>query len=164
MAAVTWCDGLGNCNGQAVSAANSLVGSQQFDLVGAGGVLALSSGSYVVGNPSWDNGTVADAGAVTWCSGSGGCVGPVTTANSLVGSSENDQISYYEDQFGQAARGLQALDNGSYVVRSSYWDNGAAANAGAVTWCNGTGTCNGKVVGSENSLVGSQTNETLGVN
>ena len=27
---------------------------------------ALTNGNYVVGSPYWDNGAVADAGAVTW--------------------------------------------------------------------------------------------------
>ena len=42
----------------AVSAANSLVGTTAFDLVGRSGVTALTNGNYVVGSPFWDNGAV----------------------------------------------------------------------------------------------------------
>ena len=52
-----------------------------------------------------------------------------------------------------------ALSNGNYVVRSAYWDNGAATNAGAVTWGSGTTGVSG-VVSSSNSLVGSTSNDS----
>ena len=47
------------------------------------------------------------------------------------------------------------LANGNYVVRSPYWDNGAAADAGAVTWGDGTSGVTG-AVSAANSLVGSR--------
>ena len=159
---VTWCDGAGSCNGQVVSAANSLVGSQAGDVVGSERVIVLSNGSYVVGSPYWDNGTVQNAGAVTWCSGSGGCIGQVTMANSLVGSQTEDRVGYFEDEWGLGDGGLWLLDNGSYLVRSSYWDNDTEADAGAVTWCSSAGSCNGQVVSAENSLVGTISDEKLG--
>ena len=61
-----------------------------------GGVTALSSGHYVVTSPGWDNpsGPVEDVGAVTWCDGAGGCTGPVTTTNSLVGGTANDVVGW----------------------------------------------------------------------
>ena len=163
--AVTWCDNLGSCNGQAVSAANSLVGSQQYDMAGYGGVVAFNNGSYVVDSPDWNNGAAGDAGAVTWCDGSGGCNGQaISTANSLVGSSSGDLIGNYREPGGnQLLLGLEVLDNGSYVVRSSYWQNGAAGDAGAVTWCDGSGGCNGQAVSVANSLVGTDSDEELGI-
>ena len=65
---------------------NSLVGSQANDLVGWGYVTALSNGNYVVSSHYWNNGTIADAGAVTWGDGTSGVTGTVTVTNSLVGS------------------------------------------------------------------------------
>jgi hypothetical protein len=53
----------------------------------------------------------------------------VSTANSLVGSSANDNVGF---------GGITALTNGNYLVRSSNWDNGAAVNSGSVTFCNGS--------------------------
>lgn len=47
-----------------------------------------SFGNYVVASADWDNGAVIDAGAVTFASGSTGISGPVSPANSLVGSAE----------------------------------------------------------------------------
>ncbi len=44
-----------------------------------------------------------------------------------------------------ALYGVTALSNGNYVVRSPYWDNGAATDAGAVTWGSGTTGCTGAV-------------------
>ena len=73
--------------------------------------------------PYWDNGAATDAGAVTWGSGTAGVSGVVSAANSLVGSTANDQVGY---------GGVTALSNGNYVVRSPAWDNGAATDAGAV--------------------------------
>ena len=77
--------GRGGLSG-AVSAANSLVGSTANDQVGFWGVTALSNGNYVVSSPDWDNGAIADAGAVTWGNGTSGVTGAVSAANSLVGS------------------------------------------------------------------------------
>ena len=55
-----------------VTVANSLVGSTANDQVGSLGVTALNNGNYVVRSPNWDNGTVVNAGAVTWGSGTTG--------------------------------------------------------------------------------------------
>ena len=79
---------------------------------------ALSNGNYVVSSPNWTNGAAADAGAVTWGSGTAGVSGPVSAANSLVGSTAND---------GVGGDGVTALSNGNYVVSSPNWNNGAAA-------------------------------------
>ena len=149
--AVTWASGATGISG-AVSSANSLVGSTANDKVGSDGITELSNGNYVVSSKSWDNGTVVDAGAVTWASGATGISGAVSSANSLVGSTANDQVG---------SDGITALSNGNYVVRSSLWDNGAIADAGAVTWGNGAGGASG-AVSSANSLVGSTANDKVG--
>jgi len=83
--AVTWCSGSTGRTG-AVSAASSLIGSTANDVVGSNGVTALSNGNYVVCSPAWDNGTITNAGAATWCSGLTGRTGAVSAANSLVGA------------------------------------------------------------------------------
>jgi hypothetical protein len=51
--------------------------------------------------------------------------GEVSAANSLVGSTMNDQIGRYR---------VEPLANGNYVVRSPQWDHGSIVDAGAVTW------------------------------
>ena len=149
--AVTWGSGTTGVSG-VVSGSNSLVGSTSDDQVGYGGVVALSNGNYVVSSPYWDNGAATDAGAVTWGSGTTGVSGVVSSSNSLVGSTSDDQVGY---------GGVMALSNGNYVVRSYYWDNGAATDAGAVTWGSGTTGISG-VVSSSNSLVGSTSNDQVG--
>ncbi len=149
--AATWCSGTLGCAG-VVTTTNSLVGSHAGDNVGSTGIAALKNGNYVVDSGNWANGAVAKAGAATWCSGTLGCTGVVTTTNSLVGSQTNDQVSN-----GRAA----LLSDGNYVVDSGNWANGTAANAGAATWCSGTLGCTG-VVTTTNSLVGSQTNDSVG--
>ena len=58
-------DGLTGVSGT-VSAANSLVGASANDQEGVSGVYKLSNGNYMVPNPNWDNGLMADAGAMTW--------------------------------------------------------------------------------------------------
>ena len=150
--AMTWCSGISGCSGP-VTAANSLVGAQVDDQVGLYGVKALSNSNYVVSSPFWGNEAAANAGAVTWCSGTGGCSGSVTAANSLVGAHAGDEVS---------SGSVGALTNGNYVVMSPSWANGAVAAAGAVTWCSGISGCSGLVT-TTNSLVGTQTNDQVGL-
>jgi hypothetical protein len=149
--AVTWCSGVTGCTG-VVTTTNSLVGDTAGD--GAwGSVAALPNGNYVVLNPYWNNGAATQVGAITWCSGITGCTGVVTTANSLVGNTIDDQVGGY---------GVAVLSNGNYVVSSANWDNGAAADAGAVTWGNGATGITG-VVTITNSLVGGTAGDQVGL-
>lgn len=134
-----------------VSLANSLVGSQAQDQVGNPGVMALSNGNYVVRSTNWDNGSVINAGAATFRLGSSGVGAVVSTANSLLGSTAQDQVG------GSAV----ALSNGNYVIASALWDNGAVINAGAATFATGSGGISG-VISSANSLVGTQAEDQVG--
>ena len=162
--AVTWVNGTTGLSAT-VSPVNSLVGSQANDYVGISGgvnaVVALTNGNYVVGSGSWRSGSIGSVGAATWGNGTGGAsnggtgtltAGVVTSANSLIGSTAGDGI-------GQ--NGITALNNGNYVVSSVNWDNGAAVDAGAVTWGNGAlaGSRRVGVVSAANSLVGGTTSD-----
>jgi hypothetical protein len=102
----------------------------------------LTNGNYVAKSLSWDNGGLADAGAVTWCSGTAGCIGVISDANSFVGSTANDM-------FGM----VDPLANGHYVISNPLWDNGASVDVGAVTWGNGSAVITGTVT-AENSVIG----------
>ncbi len=134
-----------------ISAANiSLVGSTAGDQIGVG-LNAMINSNYVVRSPLWDNGSIVNAGAVTWGSGISGINGVVTRANSLVGSTANDNVGN---------SGVTALDNGKYVVRSSLWTTVTVSNAGAVTWGSGTSGISG-VVSAANSLVGSTASDSV---
>ena len=148
--AVTWGSGTTGVKGL-ISSTNSLVGSTSADSVGGGGVTALNNGNYVVDSPSWNNGSVAGTGAVTWGSGTTGVAGKVSSANSLVGSTEYDNVGY----------SVSALSNGNYVVDSPSWTNGSVAHVGAVTWGSGKTGVKG-VVSSVNSLVGSTSGDSVG--
>jgi hypothetical protein len=55
-------------------------------------VTALTNGNYVIASLSWDNGAIVAAGAVTWASGTIGGSGTVSAANSLGGSTFNDEV------------------------------------------------------------------------
>ncbi len=152
--AVTWGSGTNGVTGT-ISASNSLVGSKSNDNVGSGQfeIVTLSNGNYVVSSPNWDNGSVVDAGAVTWGDGTSGVVGEISASNSLVGSSAADNVGSYNR--------LYKLSNGNYVVISPLWDNGSVVDAGAVTWGNGmTGVVG--VVSASNSLVGSSAYDQIG--
>ena len=59
-------------NGALIS---TLTGSHAGDNIGSGGVTALSDGNFVVDSPAWTDGTAANAGAVTWGSGTAGVSG-----------------------------------------------------------------------------------------
>ena len=145
--AVTWCSGVTGCSG-AVTAANSVIGTLPNEYIGNGGITPLPNGDYVIGSGNWG---LLNAGAVTHASGTGGTVGPISAANSLVGSSAGDSVGYP----------VIVIPSGNYVVASSYWDNGPATNAGAITWCSGSTGCQG-AISPTNSLVGSTTGDRLG--
>jgi len=148
--AVTWADGDTGLTGT-ISIANSLVGTGAHSEVG-GMALALPGGDYLVVSPSWDNGASQDVGAVTRVAGNQVVTGTVSSANSLIGGAANNLVG---------AGNVTLLTNGNYVVKSPYWDNGAATDAGAVTWVDATQPLIG-VVSTTNSLVGDHTNDHVG--
>jgi hypothetical protein len=158
---VTFCGANGaGCVGQTVSASNSLVGNNgsisgaDGDQLSRSGIKVLPDGGYLV-NSSWlDVNTVDKAGAITHCPATG-CTGPVSLANSLMGS-------HVEDQIGEG--GIELFDNGAFVVSSPSWNNGATAKAGAATYCASATACENKVIGADNSLVGDAANEAVGTN
>lgn len=145
--AVTWANANTGISG-VVSTVNSLVGTSPDD--GVGFVSALANGNYVVRSRDWDNGGVADAGAVTWADGTIGRSGAVSVANSLIGTTAEDSVGV-----------VTALANGHYVVHARGWNNGSAEDAGAVTWANG-GTGLVGVVSPSNSLVGTTPFDEVG--
>jgi hypothetical protein len=140
-----------------VSQTNSLVGQTPGDEVGLF-VTRLSNGNYVVGSPNWSNGAATQAGAATFGDGTNGAVGVVSAANSLVGTSGGDEVGFF----------VVDLGNGNYVVQSPFWNNGAATQAGAVTFVNGTNgniaatASPGGTVSASNSLVGTNSNDQVG--
>ncbi|MDQ3799980.1 MAG: FG-GAP-like repeat-containing protein [Acidobacteriota bacterium] len=158
---VTFCNAATNsCAGQNVTASNSLVGTVGGDFVGTGGVTVLSSGNYVVSSPSWKKSSFA-AGAVTVCSGTNGCVGAVSTANSLTGSNYSELGG--GDSIGNS--GVFALPNNMYLVASSNWikPSPLTGGVGAVTLCDATtNNCTGQIVSGANSLTGSTANDNVG--
>ncbi len=152
--AATWVDGSTGITGD-VPTANSLLGSSTDDRVGEN-IVALSNGSYVVVSGYWDNGSIADAGAVTWC-GASGCSGTVSPSNSLVGTTEGDTIGIDESE-----NKVFALTNGNYVVLSPSWHNGSIEAAGAATFGDGATGLIG-VVSPTNSLVGTHPSDQIGL-
>src|SRR6185437_3660835 len=136
------------------SSTNDLVGSGNF-FNGNGGVTALANGDYVVDSSKWSS----YKGAVTWGNGMTGITGTVSSANSLIGSTNGTLTT--GDRIGLA--GVIALTNGNYVIDSYGWSGGAGNGKGAVTWGNG-GTGITGVVSSSNSLIGSSTADSVGAN
>jgi hypothetical protein len=136
---------------------NSLTGAIAGDSVGSGGIVALSNGNYVVSSPTWNNGDVQLAGAVTWVDGTAGLIDRVSAANSLVGTSFLDLVGS-----GYDLRPIVALSNGNYVVASPFWTNGAIRSVGAATWGDGSKGISGAVSAS-NSLVGSVELDYVGI-
>ena len=139
-------------DGETNALISKLTGSTASDNVGLNGILVLPNGRFLVISANWSNGSSANAGAVTGCSIETGCDGSVSAANSLVGSRGDDRI---------ASNGITVLANGSYIVRSSYWDNGKYVDAGAVTWCSSEAGC-ADSVSVANSLVGGRAGDHAG--
>jgi hypothetical protein len=146
--AFMWADGNVGSVG-VVSTTNSLISSSTGDALSAG-VIPLANGNYVVVSPYWSNG-VATVGAVTWRDGSHASGDVISAANSLVGSTADDNVGY-----------VVALSNGNYVVATPGWDNGDIINAGAVTWGDGTQGVAGPIT-ALNSLVGTSPYDSIGL-
>ncbi|MBK7949086.1 MAG: hypothetical protein IPK00_10155 [Deltaproteobacteria bacterium] len=81
----------------------------------------------------------------------------LTRIATLTGATTGDQVGFA----GASGDGVVVLPSGSYLVKSSGWDNGAATNAGALTYCDGTTGCDG-VFRRHNSLVGSTASDGVG--
>jgi trimeric autotransporter adhesin len=146
----TWADGTTGSPG-IVTAANSIVGSHAMDLVGGSDVKPLANGNYILTDRLWDNGSVANAGAVTWARGDGTTSGVVGPGISIVGSSLDDRVG----------ETVELLNNGNYVIDSASWDGPAGPDLGAVTWGNGTGGTPG-AVSAGNSLIGTIAGDAIG--
>jgi hypothetical protein len=140
--AATWWNGASALVGE-ISALNSLVGEKQYDRVGRCCVQILKNGNYVLPNPSWNG----SRGAVTWGNVNEGVRGVVSSENSLIGSSAEDEVGYR----------IRLLDNGNYLVATPTWHN----YTGAVTWGNGLTGVSG-IVAPENSLTGSSPFDCVG--
>jgi hypothetical protein len=134
-----------------VSTSNSLTGSVVGDHLSSRGIYALTNGNYVIDSDEWNNGPHTNVGAVTWASGTAALSGSISAANSLVGSSDGDEVGN---------PGVFPLANGNYVVSSIRW-NGTAPMAGAATWGDGLHGVSG-AVSAANSLVGGIDNDMLG--
>ncbi|MBP7624999.1 MAG: hypothetical protein KA763_13610, partial [Xanthomonadales bacterium] len=147
--AMTWGDANGGTIG-IVGPSNSIVGTTQDERVGEI-FLTLSNGNYLVATRNWDNGVVIDAGAVRWGNGNGGSVGAISPGNAIVGTSAGDftQPSFIE------------VGNGNYLVLTPSWNNGAATDAGAATWGDGSIGSSGPI-GAGVSLVGVRTGDNVG--
>ena len=112
---VTWGSGLGGTVG-AISITNSLVGSKTGNQVG--NITGLPNGNYVVTSPLWDNSAATNAGAVTFGNGLGGTTGSVTSLNSMVGISKEDQVGS-----GGIIPLLAGNLNGCFIISSPAWLN-----------------------------------------
>ena len=144
--AVTWGSGTSGVTGT-VSASNSLIGTTPGDLVGNDGITPLNNGNYVADTSQWSNPAGnAFVGAATWGNGTTGVTGTISSVNSLIGTTANDQVSID----GITALGPQNSNN--YLVGSEFWDS-SLVDAGAVTYGNGTTGTTG-TVSIVNSVVG----------
>jgi len=148
--AVTWEDGTATLSGS-ISASNSIVGASTSDMVGSGGITALTGGDYVVASPMWD-GHAPDAGAVTWASGNGPTHVAVAEVNSIAGLNNGDMVG---------SGGVTALTNGNYVIASPKWNNGNLGDAGAATWADGSKVTSANVA-TGNSIVGGSNFDMVG--
>lgn len=97
-----------------ISSSNSLIGSTKDDRIGILddnstrlGVYTLANSNYVICSPIWNNGTIIDAGAMTWGDGNIGVTGVISDLNSIVGS-KNTQL-----------RGISVINNGDYLLKTS---------------------------------------------
>ena len=132
------------------------------DIVGPAGsgvfgdqVLVLSNGNFVVADPSFDLPGAADVGAVRLYDGA-----THDLISTLTGSTAGDQVGW---NYQHGRIGAVEVGDSNFVVLSKFWHNAALANAGAVTWVNGTTGLDG-TVSKGNSIVGASANDEVGRN
>lgn len=123
--AVTWANGATGIKGE-ISAANSLVGTNPGDRVGAGihgSFWGPDEKDYVVMSRYWRNGSLAAAGAATWCDGTKGTVGPIqadiSVLGRIAGGGESLTYSFWKPRdlliVGQPDANLVSILNGGSV-------------------------------------------------
>lgn len=152
--AVTWLDSSTIPTVGAVNSTNSLVGGVSGDQVGSGGVDSIGSGKALVFSPNWHNGTVANAGAVTWFDQTAGTFGVVNSTNSLVGSRANDQVGGFGDYDFLGSK---------IAIFSPNFSATSASAVGAITWADVATGITG-LVSASNSLTGTFSNDRVGDN
>ena len=109
-------------------------------------VTVLPNGNIVVTDP---NGPVSNIGAVYLYDPNGNLI------STLTGSTQDDHVG---------SGGVAVVGNGNFVTISPLCKIGAATHAGAVTWMSGsTGLGTNAQVSSNNSLVGTTTEDAVGV-
>src|SRR4051812_3228679 len=104
------------------------------------GILVLTNGNYVIGDPGFDLPGTTDVGAVYLYDGATNHV-----ISRLTGSHTNDQVG--------SGTTLE-VGSSNIVVTSPSWGNAGIQSAGAATWINGTTGLAGQV-SAANSIVGS---------
>ena len=124
---------------------SAFTGSAANDAIGNAYVTQLSNGNFLLIDSGWQSGK----GFVAFGSATTGLSGVVGANNALIGSNSGDYV-------GGWGVNVDSVD-GSYIVRSPYWNGGT----GAVTWGSSTSGVTG-VVSSANSLVGSNPGDFIG--
>ena len=80
-----------------VAAANSLIGNVADDQVSLRGFIELTDGFYLMFSPNWDNGVLANAGAVTLLRGDAPVSAIINLGNSIIGTVANAGFSIVVD-------------------------------------------------------------------
>jgi hypothetical protein len=150
-----------------INQSNSYVGGKVGDQIGVGGIREVGVSpnfNFCITSRDFqgDNGLLTKSGAVTWASGNSRTnnVGVVSSLNSLVGSSTNDDVAFR----------TTVLSTGNYVVQSPLWNNPLTGIqiVGAITFVDGlTGipkneTKKGSEISEDNSLIGEVLGDQLG--
>ncbi|HEY1048420.1 MAG TPA: choice-of-anchor D domain-containing protein, partial [Prosthecobacter sp.] len=130
----------------------SLVGTTANDQISSGGISFVGTDYVVVRSPLWDNGDVANVGAVSVKSITPFSGGSVSATNAIVGSTANDQVG---------SGGITVVGTEVVLVRSPLWDNGGIVNAGAVTRVIPVSSTS-RTVSTTNSIVGGSANDQVG--
>jgi len=80
-----------------VAAANSLIGNVADDQVSLRGFIEPTDGFYLMFSPNWDNGALANAGAVTLLRGDAPVSAIINLGNSIIGTVANAGFSIVVD-------------------------------------------------------------------
>ena len=132
--AVKFCDKVSGCSGT-MNAGNTFPGTAP--------VQVLANGNYLISDSTAFDGR----GGVALCSGTTGCSGVPSPANSLI----------LDRQGGSFSNAIVELPQGDYLVVNPSWNQ----DRGSVTQCSSTAGCTGEI-SAQNSLVGTNQNDRVG--
>ena len=103
-----------------VSSLNSFIGATANDRIGRGYIVPLSNGNFMIHSYNVDNGSLVDAGAVTFADGKYGITGVIDSSNSILGDVANARLGSGNIDSREISNGVLVIDDSSSAGGTIY--------------------------------------------